>query len=185
MIDDAVLQLLRWRLERAEADAPPPPSARELLDRGRPWWERWPERFRTQVARLYEMPVAYGFAMVAAAERRGYPVPVLIDRAEGSEVHAQVIYFDVRGGRLRMRFALDDLRAASQPAADEGQGFETTFVGDASHEPVLVAEARPAPNNEYRLEAELPPHLEAAWIALRVTDRFPFRLILRPGGHAR
>jgi hypothetical protein len=32
-------QLLRWRLERAESDAPLPPAGLHLLERARPWWE--------------------------------------------------------------------------------------------------------------------------------------------------
>ena len=35
-------QLLRWRLARAEAEAP---RAARLLELSRPWWETLPERF--------------------------------------------------------------------------------------------------------------------------------------------
>ena len=45
-------QLLRWRLERAEADAPPPPTGLHLLERARPWWDLWPERFAALTRRL-------------------------------------------------------------------------------------------------------------------------------------
>ena len=66
----SIEQLLRWRLARAEAEAPPAPRAARLLELSRPWWETWPERFAGVVARLGQMEVSYGHAM---AESRRAP----------------------------------------------------------------------------------------------------------------
>ena len=181
MIDDAAIErLLRWRLERAEAEAPPPPNARELLEGTQPWWDRWPDRFRAHAARLRAIPVPDGRATLATtADRHGRPVPVLIARGCAGEAHADVAYFVIRNGRLWMRFALRDPLAADSSLEYEG-GFEATFVDEDREGPVLVGDAVPTRGGEYRLEAELTPDVEAAWSGIEVTRRFPFRLILRP-----
>jgi hypothetical protein len=173
----SIEQLLRWRLALAEADAPPPPRAATLLALARPWWERWPERFRAQAERLRAMPLAYGYAMAgspAPPGHAGYPVPVLIAHASDTEAYARVLYFVVRDGRLRLRFALDGTPGAREPA------FDAAFVGDASEQPLCVARAEQAQNGEYRVDVELPPDVAGSWASLKVTDRMPFRLILRP-----
>jgi hypothetical protein len=104
----AVEQILRWRVAQAEASAPPAPRATHLLELARPWWERWPDRFRSRVERLAQMPLVYGFAMVTPdRDRRGHPVPVLLAHAEDRETYAHVLYFQVRDHDLRMRLELD------------------------------------------------------------------------------
>lgn len=174
--DDAIEQLLRWRLARAEADAPPAPRAARLLEQVRPWWELWPERFRSHVDRLGRMPLAYGYAMAAAElSRNGHPVPALIVRADEVETFARVLYFSVRDGRLRLRFQLDAM-SSSHPEPV----FETTFVPDRPGLPPFADAATLASSGEYRLDTELPTELVPEWTSLRVTDRLPFRLILRP-----
>src|SRR5215467_6141961 len=91
-------QLLRWRLARAEAEAPPAPRAARLLELARPWWETWPEQFQRLVERLSRLEIAYGYAM---AEARRVPgenlVPTLIShRAHDLETTARLLHFSVR-----------------------------------------------------------------------------------------
>jgi len=170
-------QLLRWRLALAEADAPRPPRAAELLALTRPWWERWPERFRAQAERLRAMPLAYGYAMAGPPSPTGpagYPVPVLIAQASDAEAYARVLYLVVRDGRLRLRFALHDAPGAPEPV------FDAVFVGDVSEQPLCVARAEQAQSGEYRADVELPQDVAERWSRLKVTDRMPFRLILSP-----
>lgn len=168
-------QLLHRRLARAQADAPPPPRGRELLDRVRPWWEVWPERFRAQAERVARIEVAYAYAMDGAAVRRGgHPVPVLIAHAEELETFARILYLTVRDGVLRMRFQLENVPGKVEPA------FDVTLVSEAESRPLLTAHATEATDTEYRLDADLPDELATQWAELKVTDRMPFRFILRP-----
>ena len=72
-------KLLRWRLERAESEAPAPPSGLELLRRAQPWWEIAPERFAACIRRLADVQVSYGYAMSADQHGRGgHPVATVI-----------------------------------------------------------------------------------------------------------
>jgi hypothetical protein len=195
---EPVERILRWRLALAEATAPPPPGATQLLALARPWWEQWPARYRAQVERLLAMPLAYGYAMVAPdGAGRGHALAVLVARVargEERETYARVLYVNVRDGRLRMRIELD-AAPVGEDAPGDGAGaletFEATFVGDVGDagdgdgargdtRPLLAGTAELAQNGEYRLEAELPDALAVRWTTLRATDRMPFRLILRP-----
>lgn len=170
----SVEELLRWRLARAEADAPPAPRAARLIELARPWWEIWPERFQAYVERLGRIQVAYAHAMAELARgRTGHPVPTLIADAE-VETAARVLYFSVRDGRLRLRFQLD---VASEHAE---QDYDVTFVSDPGDRPLLSANAVASVEHEYRLDADLSEELASSWEALKVTDRMPYRLILRP-----
>jgi hypothetical protein len=170
----SVEELLRWRLARAEADAPPAPRAAQLLEHARPWWERWPERFQAYVERLGRIQVSYAYAATESSRgRTGYPVPTVIADAE-VETAARVLYFSIRDGRLRFRFQLD---VTSELGDNE---YEATFVSDPEGRPLFSANAIASVENEYRLDAELPEELAAGWDALKVTDRMPYRLILRP-----
>src|SRR5256885_3187372 len=63
-------ELLRWRVAKAETDAPPAPRAARLLEMARPWWEIWPERFQSFVERLGGIQVAYGHAMAEPGQSR-------------------------------------------------------------------------------------------------------------------
>jgi hypothetical protein len=182
MSDDASIErLLRWRLGRAEAEAPPAPRAAFLLDHVRPWWDTWPERFRSQVERLGRIRLTYGYAMAGqsgGAERTGHPVATLIARAddvaEDVETYAHVLYLHVRDGRVRIRFQLDAGVGRME------QALEATFIADALDRPLFSCHAALSPGGEYRLDAELPSELGESWTMLKVTDRMPFRLILRP-----
>ena len=169
----SVGQLLRWRLARAERDAPARPRAARLLELVRPWWETWPDRFRAQAERLGRIQVGYAYAMTESTRgRSGYPVPTLIAHAEELETFARVLYFAVRDGRLRLRFQLDAVLGKPE------QEFEVTFVSDSAR-PIFSAHAS-ASMNEYRVDAELSEELAAGWEGLKVTDRMPFRFLLRP-----
>jgi hypothetical protein len=175
--DTTVGQLLAWRLAQAEADAPPAPRAARLLDLVRPWWEVWPERFEAYWERLSGMQLVYGHAMTEPTPqqaRSSHPVPAIIAHAEGLETFARVLYLSIRDGRLRLRFLLDVTPAQPEPA------FDVTFVSETAGFPVLLARAELSVEHEYRLDAELSEELMNSWEELRVTDRMPFRFILRP-----
>lgn len=167
-------QLLHWRLALAEREAPPPPRAAELLEALRPWWERWPERWRDRVARLTAMPIALGFAKTPGERAGGYPVPAIVGGSEDRERYARVLYLAVRAGRVRLRFTLDDDTGTTHATV------ETTLVDADNGAPLVWAIAERAQTGEYRLEAALPAELREAWGALKVTDRMPFRFILEP-----
>lgn len=168
-------QLLRWRLEHAESDAPPPPAGLHLLKRARPWWELWPERFAALARRLGAVQMSYGYAMAPLQHgHSGHPVPTLISRDdEELECPVRVLYMNVREGKLRLRFQLEPV-----PRVDPC--FEVTFVSEGALQPILSAYANLSVDGEYRLHAYLPEDLAASWEALKVTDRMPFRFILRP-----
>jgi len=168
-------QLLRWRLERAESDAPPPPMGLELLRRARPWWELAPERFAASVRRLGAIQISYGYAMRELQHGHGgHPVPALINHAgEELESPVRVLYVSIRDGRLRLRFQLD-------PIPRIEPGYDVTFVSEAALQPVLFGYASLSVDGEYRLDTELPDELATTWQSLKVTDRMPFRFILRP-----
>jgi hypothetical protein len=169
-----VEQLLRWRLARAEAEAPPAPSAAHLLELARPPWERWPARFEALVSRLSAMRLTYGYAQAGVVRPHGHPVPTLIDDSHGTETFSRVLYFTVREGVLRLRFHLD--AGADVPA------YDATLVDESTARPVLAARATLSLDREYRLDAAVPEALAAAWASLKATDAMPFRLILQPAG---
>jgi len=173
--DFDIEQLLRWRLERAESDAPPPPKGLELLRRARPWWEVAPERFAASVRRLGAIEVSYGYAMSELQHGHGgHPVPALInDDGEELESPVRVLYVSIRDGRLRLRFQLD-------PIPRIEPGYDVTFVSEVGQQPVLFGYASLSVDGEYRLDTELPGELATTWQSLKVTDRMPFRFILRP-----
>jgi len=172
----SIESLLQWRRQRAEADAPPAPSGAQLLKLVQPWWERWPERFASNVRRLAAIQLAYGYAMAHPPHgHTGHPVAALISRDDDGEQEApaRILYMSVRNGHLRLRFQL-------APIPRNDPTFEVTFVSEAGLRPILSASADLSGEDEYRLDVELPSDLAAAWEALKVTDPMPFRFILRP-----
>ena len=176
----SIERLLHQRLAQTAAEAPPPPRARQLLDLARPWWEVWPEQFRERAARLARMQVEYAYAMEGAGARRGgHPVPVLISHAEEVETFARILYLAVTDGTLRMRFQLEGAPGKAEPA------FDVTLVSEPESTPLLAALATESTATEYRLDADLPHELASRWAALKVTDRMPFRFILRPAAGVR
>jgi hypothetical protein len=169
-------QLLRWRLSRAEAEAPRAPRGSRLLEVARPWWEVWPERFQSLAERVNRIQIAYGRAMAESGHTRsGYPVPaVIVQAAEELETSVCVLYLNVRDRRLHFRFQLD----ATTPTPES---FEVTFLPDKSTRPMLSAQATLSVDREYRIDAELSEELSRDLKPLKVTQRMPFRLILRSG----
>ena len=124
------------------------------------------------------MQVAYGRAMTEFQRTgSGYPVAVLVvsfGAAGETEAAARILFLSVREGRIRLRFQLEadaELHAAS---------FDATFVAESGSRPLFETVAECSVDSEYRIEVEVPLHLEQEWSRLRVTDRMPFRLMLRP-----
>lgn len=173
MQEHSIEGLLRWRLAQAEAEAPPPPRASRLLELAQPWWEAWPQRLRSRLEQLHRMPATLGFAQEVTPPQ-GHPVAAILALGEDVEAYAWVLYLRVRDGTLRMRFVLHDR------AATNAEALDATFIADAGTEAPFSGRATRAPNDEYRLDVELPASLADEWEALRVTDRMPFRLILSP-----
>ena len=170
-------QLLRWRLARAEAEAPRPPRAALLLELARPWWEIYPARFKAFLEGVGKIEIAYGHAMAETRQARcRHPVPALIVRADKQiETFARVLYISVQEGQLRFRFELDAVPESAEPM------FEVTFVSNSPARPLFSAHATWSVESEYRLDAEISAEVMESWEHLRVTDRMPFRLILRAG----
>jgi hypothetical protein len=174
--DTRIEELLRWRLRQAEAEAPPAPRAARLLALARPWWEAWPERFEALVERLGRIQVAFAHALAEPRDSRGgHPLPALIVGAEEEmESSARLLYLEVRGGRLRLRFQLD---AALEPAP---RALDVTFVPETPMEAPFSAPAVLSLEREYHLDAELPEGVARRWQGLKVSQRIPYRMILRP-----
>jgi hypothetical protein len=174
----SISELLRWRVSQAEADAPPAPRAARLLEMSRPWWETWPEQFRSLAGRLGRMQIAYGYAMAEPRPSRGgFPMPALVALANQEvEACASVLYLNVRNGRLMFRFQLDAV------GAQLPEHLEATFVAEPSGQPLLSAPATLSVDAEYRIDTELPADVAREWEQLKVTDRMPFRLLLRSNG---
>lgn len=172
-----IRELLHWRVAFAEREAPRGPRASDLLESIRPWWERWPERFREQVQRLQRIEAAYGYALDDAHQNggEGYPIPALITQAGDIETYARMMYFSVRGSRLRLRFCL------KEPPPEPTDEFEVTLVATADSRPLFSAIAVERLDGEYRLEVEISEALASELGSLRVSDQMPFRFILRPG----
>jgi hypothetical protein len=146
-----------------------------LLQLARPWWETLPELFNLLARRVGRIETAYGYAMAEPSRNRGgHPVAALIVRAGGElETFARVLYFNVRDGRLRLRFQLDTMPGQAQ------ESFEVTFINDTSQQPLFSARAALSVDSEYRIDMELTEELAREWDLLKVTDKMPFRLILR------
>jgi len=170
-----IRDLLQWRNQRAEQDAPTPPSGAQLLKLVQPWWEKWPDRFAASVRRLGAIQLSYGYAMSHPHQgHSGHPVATLIaNDADEQEAPARVLYINVRDGRLRLRFHLT-------PVPRKDAAFEATFISESGLRPILSAYADSSGDDEYRVDVELPSELAVAWSSLKVTDPMPFRLILRP-----
>ena len=172
-------ELLRWRLVRAGEAAPPAPRGNQLLAMNRPWWEVLPAQFRALAERVSRIQVAYGHAMSEPARSpAGYPVPtVVLDQGEEIETTVRILYLRASGGRLRLRFELSGVNLASK-------ALEATLVAGEPSQPILSAAAQPSVDHEFSLDAPLPASIGTTWEGIKVTDRMPFRLILRTAGGA-
>jgi hypothetical protein len=173
----SIVDLLRWRLAQAEAEAPPAPPAAHLLERAKPWWEKWPEQFRALVDRLGSVQLALGHALAVPRDLLGgNSVPALVVRGEEEiETSVRVLYLDVRNRCLRLRFQLEALLAPPEPI------LEVTFVSETAPGTPFSAAAVLVLDREYRLDTELAEESSRYWEKLKVTQRIPYRLILRPG----
>lgn len=173
----SIPDLLRWRFEQAQAAAPPPPQMSRLLERSRPWWATWPDQFQALVEHLRGLKAEYGHAMAEARPFPGsHPVPSLIvlkEKVNELEAFARILHFNIRGNRFRLRFQLES-SLATPP-----EHLEVNFIGENAPEPLLSAPAVLSVNHEYSMDVELPEQLTTAWGSLKVTDRMPFRFILR------
>ena len=168
-------QLVRWRFAGAEAEAGPPPCAAQLLKMTRPWWEVWPGQFHALIERLGQMQVAYGHAMeVQAPANQGHLVAALVvGDGKTLETYARMVYLKIRDRQLLLRFQLTttDLEAKA--------GYEVTLVANDTSQPLLSVAAVLTLDNEYRMEAAIPEQLVREWGPLKVSEKMPFRLILR------
>ena len=175
--EKAVEEFLRWRLEQARAEAPPAPSASHLLELARPWWEKWPEMFQSQVEKLSRIQVEYdGPATKPTLISSGYFVPALVVRGvEASEGFARVLEFNIHNDRLRFRFQLEPSLSHEEPT------LELTFISETSAHPVLLAAASVSVESDYLLETLLLPEIAREWAHLKETDHLPIRLILHCG----
>ena len=143
-----VRKLLRWRLEKAKAEAPPAPSAARLLALARPWWEASPERFQLAIQRLRSIQVTGAKPVSKSLQSRARrPVPALIVRAKAElETSVRVLSMRLSNGRMQLRFQFETV-----PEPDE-QTLEVTFVSELTLKPLFCAFAARSVGREYRLE---------------------------------
>jgi hypothetical protein len=100
-------------------------------------------------------------------------VALVVHDGGETETTVRVLYLNVRELRLCFRFQLN---TSIQPLVDR---MEVTFVSE-NGSPLLVAPATRSIDNEYWIDLGMPEELARDWESLKVTDRMPFRLILRP-----
>jgi hypothetical protein len=167
-------QLLRWRLKQAEAGAPPPPKAAQLLQSARPWWEKRPKDFRSQMGHLRKFQSANSHA--ATNKRRkgnGILVPALLVCKEvESENYALVTHLNLLETKLRLRFKLE----TKLPSVE--QNLEVTFISNATLTPMFYVTTTVLADNTFQIDTELPVEIAKDWEQLKLTDPMPFGLII-------
>jgi hypothetical protein len=170
-----VEKLLRWRFEKARTEAPLPPSAASLVSFARPWWETSPERFQLVVRRLGSIQIAHGRPTSKSPQSRvrGRVPTLLVRTAEEIEISVCILSLSLNKGRMQISF-----KCETMPEPDE-QMFEATLVSEGTSRPFLCALTDKSLDNDYRLSAKVPDDLAKEWERLKLTDRMPFRLILR------
>jgi hypothetical protein len=170
----SIQQLLRWRLAQSRASPPPAPRAAHLLQAARPWWEKQPKTFESQVEQLKRIKSVFGHAPGATVRSdNGYRVPALIVRGEEqSENYARITYFDVPDTRLLLSFKLE---TALRPVETT---FQVTFVSEAGARPLFSAAATVSGEGNYVIETEILAEITSEWGQLKRSDQMPFRLIL-------
>jgi len=175
--EKTVDELLHWRFSQARVEAPSAPSASQLLDRARPWWEKWPEMFQSKVKRLRRIQIGHdGPATDPSRSSDGNVVPTLIVcGAEESEGLVRVLEFNIRKDNLRFRFQIEPRLTLAEST------LELTFISDTDARPLLFAPAIGLMESEYLLDAALLPEIARDWARLKKTDRLPFRFIFRSG----
>lgn len=169
-----VKELLRWRFQLAKSEAPPPPSAAQLLDLAPDWWEERPNEFQSLIAKLSRIQSAENQQIAKSSPGRSQPIPALVVSGRKKfENSLRVQQFHVRDGKLSFCFRMDtDLPAM-------GSTIEVTFISDIAPRPLFCALAAISAPGKWCINSELPANLAQAWKQLNPTDRMPFRLILR------
>jgi hypothetical protein len=170
----SIQQLLRWRLAQSRASPPPAPRAAYLLQAARPWWEKQPKTFESQVEQLKRIKSVYGHAPGATARSdNGYRVPALIVRGEEeSENYARITYFDVPDMRLLLSFKLETALKPVETA------FQVTFISEPGARPFFCVAAIVSAEGNYIIETEILAEIASEWGQLKRSDQMPFRLIL-------
>lgn len=171
----SIEKLLRWRFEKARAEAPPAPSVARLLTFARPWWEASPEQFQSAIRRLSSIQIARvrPASKSFQSRTRGRVATLIVRTAEESETSVSIRSMGLSKGRIRLSF-----RCETEAETDE-QIFETTFVSEATLKPLFCALAVKSLDGEYRLSAKLSDDVAKECERLKATDRIFFRLILR------
>jgi hypothetical protein len=174
----SVEELLGWRAEQSAADAPPVPRASRLLELSRPWWEIWPEKFKSIADQLGTVQMRYGHAMVdGAVGTSGRPIPAVLVAPDGRhEIVVHVLYLEIKESVLHLRFEIDAAAGALAPQ------FECILVSEANLGPLFSASAQGCVDREYFISTLVPESLAREWQDLKVTDQMPFRLILLSDG---
>jgi hypothetical protein len=167
-------QLLHWRLEQAEASAPPPPKAAQLLRSARPWWEKRPKYFRSQIEHLRALQSAHSPSTTNKRRKgSGIPVPALVVRKKvESGNYALVSQLSVIENKLRLRFTLEP------KLSPVDQNLEVTFISHATLSPMFYVTATVSADNTFQIETELPVDIAKAWQQLKLTNPLPFGLII-------
>jgi hypothetical protein len=172
----SIQQLLRWRLAQSRASSPPAPKAAHLLRAARPWWEKQPKTFESQVEHLKRIKSVYGHTLGATTRGgNGNRVPALIVRGdEQSENYARITYFDVPDTRLLLSFKIETALRPVETA------FEVTFISEADARPLFCAVATVSAEANYVIETEVLAEIASEWGQLKLRDPMPFRLVLYP-----
>ena len=168
----SVEKLLRWRFEKARAEAPPAPFAARLLTFARPWWEASPEQFQSAIRRLSSIQIVRvrPTPKLLQSRTRRRVATLILGTAAVSETSVSIRSMGLSKGRIQLSFETE--------AADE-QIFETTFVSETTLKPFFCALAVKSLGGEYRLSAKLSDDVAKEFERLKVTNRIFFRLILR------
>jgi hypothetical protein len=172
--DKLAEEYFRWRLEQMKAEAPAAPSASQLIERALPWWEKFPERFRTLVGHMETIRTGHDHnGNHPNASSDGRTVPVLIVQGEAeTKSFARILDFKILDGKLHFRFQL------APPLTPGASALEVTFISDTAARALFTSPAFGSGEIGYIVYTELQPELARDWALLKETDRLPFRLIL-------
>jgi hypothetical protein len=175
--DKLAEEYFRWRLEQMKAEAPPAPSASQLIERALPWWERYPERFRSLVGQMETIRVGHDHnGDHPKSTPESFAVPALIVRGETeTQSSARVLDFKILDGKLHFRFQLEPLLTPVDST------LEVTFISAAVLRPLFFTPAFGNMEIGYIVYADLSAELAREWASRREVDRLPFWLIIRLG----
>lgn len=167
-------QLLRWRLKQAEAAAPPPPKAAQLLQSARPWWEKRPKDFQSQLEHLRKLRSEHRHATTNKPRKsNGILVPALLVHKEAeSGNYALVTHLGVVETKLHLRFKLETKLSPAD------KHFEVTLISNATTTPIFSVTTTFSADNTFQIETELPVEIAKDWEQLKLTSPMPFGLII-------